>query len=188
MKLFPFPFPFNIGTDIVHLPRIHRILTGRYRDRFMSRILCGKETADFAQRFNFDANSPHDGKPSILHSSIEMTGEVRARSLNINIDMTRWVAGRFAAKEAARKAAPDGAAHAGWKEVWVKLEDDAQGQTPGNDEETRPVRSSSRRPEIVYLMPEYRGQVGKLSISHDGEYIVATVLASTMKLCSSPAN
>jgi holo-[acyl-carrier protein] synthase len=39
----------------------------------------------------------------------------------------------------------------------------------------------SRRPEIVYLGSREdgsEGRVAKLSISHDGEYVVATVLAA----------
>lgn len=41
----------------------------------------------------------------------------------------------------------------------------------------------SRRPEIVYLGSALdgdavEGRVAKLSISHDGEYVVATVLAA----------
>ena len=79
-------------------------------------------------------------------------------------DMSRWIAGRFAAKEAARKAAPLAAASLGWKDVVVR------------------VPSSSSRPEIVYLDDAEKQQqqaVGKLSISHDGEYVVATVLAAT---------
>jgi holo-[acyl-carrier protein] synthase len=39
----------------------------------------------------------------------------------------------------------------------------------------------SRRPEIVYLGSREdgsEGRVAKLSISHDGEYVIATVLAA----------
>ena len=78
-------------------------------------------------------------------------------------DITRWLAGRFAAKEAARKAAPSGAASIGWKDVMVRIQEDGGSFGEG----------VSRRPEIVYL-----GRVAKLSISHDGEYVVATVLAA----------
>lgn len=76
--------------------------------------------------------------------------------------MARWLAGRFAAKEAARKAAPGGAASMSWKEVIIRVEPDRNG-----------------RPEVVYLKKgEDVGHVGKLSISHDGEYVVATVIAA----------
>lgn len=39
------------------------------------------------------------------------------------------------------------------------------------------VDGTSRRPEVVYVEGE-GGRVAKLSISHDGEYVVATVLAA----------
>lgn len=88
-------------------------------------------------------------------------------------DITRWLAGRFAAKEAARKAAPSGAASIGWKDVMVRVQEDGG----------RFGEGVSRRPEIVYLGNALdgdadEGRVAKLSISHDGEYVVATVLAA----------
>ena len=89
--------------------------------------------------------------------------------------MTRWLAGRFAAKEAARKAAPDGAASIGWKDVVVQ----AQSGAEGSQSQSGSAEGVSRRPEIVYLGREGdAGRVGRLSISHDGEYVVATVLAA----------
>lgn len=89
--------------------------------------------------------------------------------------MTRWLAGRFAAKEAARKAAPFGAASIGWKDVIVRV------QEPDEDLQTssESAEGVSRRPEIVYLGDgDERGRAGQLSISHDGDYVVATVLAA----------
>lgn len=82
--------------------------------------------------------------------------------------MTRWLAGRFAAKEAARKATPAGAASIGWKDVTVRVEDDNNAFGTG----------LSRKPEVVYRKDGAESRVGRLSISHDGEYVVATVLAA----------
>ncbi|KAI1922890.1 hypothetical protein LOZ65_003360 [Ophidiomyces ophidiicola] len=77
-------------------------------------------------------------------------------------DTARWLAGRFAAKEAARKAAPGGASSISWKEVIVRAEPGGNG-----------------KPEIVYARNAAdHGQIGKLSISHDGDYVVATVMAA----------
>lgn len=99
--------------------------------------------------------------------------------------MTRWLAGRFAAKEAARKAAPDGAASLGWKDVEVRVPRDnhveGKGQVDGDDVgEFVPEEGTSRRPEIVFLGGggDRPDRLGRLSISHDGEYVVATVLAA----------
>ncbi|KAE8348037.1 4'-phosphopantetheinyl transferase superfamily [Aspergillus coremiiformis] len=125
------PLPFlNIGTDIVHLPRITRLLHRTSVARFTRRILTDPEQHDFHSRF--------------------------APPTPITPDLSRWLAGRFAAKEAARKAAPSGAASLGWKDVMVQV-------------------SAGGRPEILYLGG---GRVGKLSISHDGEYVIAMVVAA----------
>lgn len=75
--------------------------------------------------------------------------------------MASWLAGRFAAKEAARKASPDGAAELSWKDVCVTVGEGKEGK--------------SAKPEILYNVP---GRFGRLSISHDADYVVATVLAA----------
>ncbi|KAI5307005.1 hypothetical protein KEM56_005678 [Ascosphaera pollenicola] len=157
MKVVPFPLSLNIGSDIVHLPRVSRLFTGRYRDRFMRRILCEQELLDFQQRFR---------------QSLEPSSALQAKELELT--KTRWLAGRFAAKEAARKAAPSGASSLGWKDVWVRIDD------------TSSDANSFGRPEVVYLkgydlqkgsVPQ-TAQAGKLTVAHDGEYVVATVLAA----------
>ncbi|CRG91461.1 hypothetical protein PISL3812_08510 [Talaromyces islandicus] len=153
MPPLPFPFALNIGTDVVHLPRILRLLGHRgarsnenYLDKFTRRILCPQEQQDFNIRFNNSARRTGDALPPSV----------------VTPDMVRWLAGRFAAKEAARKAAPGGAASIGWKDVLVRA-------APS-------TAAGSGRPEVVFLGAESR--VGKLSISHDGDYVVATVLAA----------
>ena len=157
MRVIPFPLPLNIGTDIVHIPRILRLITSRngstktYLDRFTRRILCDQEQEYFRSRF-LKHQLPHS--PSLLHSDPPTAAERYA--------MARWLAERFAAKEAARKAATGGAAAISWKGVMVRVEVEADG-----------------RPEVVYIKDGgTMGEVGKLSISHDGEYVIATVLAS----------
>ncbi|BCR99090.1 holo-ACP synthase [Aspergillus luchuensis] len=154
MKPTPFPFALNIGTDIVHLPRITRLLARpNYLTRFTHRILHAREQQDFRTRFSLPP------MPSSIPAKSPTTP-----SISISPDMTRWLAGRFAAKEAARKAAPRGAAHISWKDVVVTV-----GEEGG-------------RPEVVYLDGngdgDEAGRVGKLSISHDGEYVVAMVVAA----------
>lgn len=161
MKLVPFPYALNIGTDVVHLPRMYRLLTRRrttsnetYLHRFTRRILCRQEIEDFQARFGLLINPHHD--PSEQEDRAVVDAEVTT-------DMARWLAGRFAAKEAARKAAPGGATSIGWKDVLVR---------------TAPASSAgSSRPEVVFLNGA-ESRLGKLSISHDGDYVVATVLAA----------
>lgn len=160
MKPLPFPLALNIGTDIVHLPRITRLLTQRdYLTRFTRRILSAQEQNDFQVRFRETLQ---------LRAAASSTNP---KPPPVTIDMTRWLAGRFAAKEAARKAALGGAASIGWKDVVVLVKDD---ESAGE--------GVSRRPEVVYRGggegDATPGRVGRLSISHDGEYVVATVLAA----------
>ncbi|OJJ95891.1 hypothetical protein ASPACDRAFT_63897 [Aspergillus aculeatus ATCC 16872] len=179
----PFPLALNIGTDIVHLPRIARLLTrqnGTYLARFTRRILHPREQADFRARFQLSPslvplhNSQPQAKPqsqSQVQPKLQPHPSSSQPPVTITPDMTRWLAGRFAAKEAARKAAPRGAAQLGWKEVVVQVSEVDEG-----------------RPEVVFLdglegdgdgqKGGGGGRVGKLSISHDGEYVVAMVLAA----------
>ncbi|KAJ5807074.1 hypothetical protein N7474_010666 [Penicillium riverlandense] len=165
MKPLPFPFALHIGTDIVHIPRIARLINrpGNYLTRFTRRILCAQEQHDFTTRFTLP--------PSYTNESLHSQSQYQ--SPTITPDMTRWLAGRFAAKEAARKAAPTagGAGSIGWKDVMVRIEEGSE-RTPGKN-------GKSSRPEIVFLgVGEEEARVGRLSISHDGEYVVATVLAA----------
>lgn len=154
MKPLPFQFPLRIGTDIVHLPRISRLINrSDYLTRFTRRILDEQEQKDFQTRFK---------------ETLQLQGSSPTNA-PITAEMTRWLAGRFAAKEAARKAAPGGAASISWKNVVIRAQDGI-----GNREDASAI------PQIVYW-PNGNdgnpGQTAQLSISHDGEYAVATVLA-----------
>lgn len=159
MGPLPFPYSLNVGTDIVHLPRILRLITrtaggsSSKLERFTRRILCEQELQDFRSRFLLSPATAPGSEPCL-------------RTITPTPDMARWLAGRFAAKEAARKASTRGAGAIGWKDVLVRVEDTG---TLG-----------SGRPQVVYLDTKSEGntRIGKLSISHDGEYVVATVLAA----------
>jgi holo-[acyl-carrier protein] synthase len=182
MKPIPFPLALNIGTDIVHLPRITRLLQRtNYLTRFTRRILSDQEQLDFQTRFKDTLT---------LYPNRHASPSLPPSTPIITPDMTRWLAGRFAAKEAARKAAPGGAAALGWKDVVVRVPGDSEmdnatvldmgNSLGGNGVLAAAQEGTSRRPEIVFLgggegRPD---RLGQLSISHDGEYVVATVLAA----------
>ncbi|KAJ5966454.1 hypothetical protein N7481_013168 [Penicillium waksmanii] len=190
MKQIPFPYALNIGTDIVHLPRITRLLTSRpnYLSRFTQRILSDAEQRDFHRRFKgiTQLSSQNSSKPTSASASTSAFTSTSAsmsastRSAPITPEITRWLAGRFAAKEAARKASPAGAASIGWKDVIVRVEEDVRKSTApmgGAVDGHTAVDGTSRRPEIVYVGGGEE-RVARLSISHDGDYVVATVLAA----------
>lgn len=146
MQRIAFPSKLSIGTDIVFLPRIHRLISRRGSSGvlpFVKRILHPAELRDLSCRY------PHWQ---------EQHDETYPSSLNL----VKWLGGRFAAKEAARKAM--GATKLGWKDVYVEVE------------------RESGQPGIVYTTRGASGEdyeyEAKLSISHDGDYVTAMVLAA----------
>jgi holo-[acyl-carrier protein] synthase len=146
MHRVTFPFRLDLGTDIVYLPRIHRLISkrdGRNLVPFAKRILHPLELRDLSRRHPQWQEQPE--RPSARSESV-----------------VQWLGGRFAAKEAARKAL--GATTLGWKDVRVE------------------ITENSGQPRIVCAMKslnkETIEQEAKLSISHDGDYVVATVLAA----------
>lgn len=148
MHRITFPYNLSIGTDIVHLSRIHRLVNkrgGRYLIPFTRRILHPLEIRDLSQRH--PQWEVHNDRTCISSDSI-----------------IKWLGGRFAAKEAARKAM--GASALGWKDVRVD------------------VRNGSGQPYIIYKLRNTNNQdiehEASLSISHDGDYVVATVLAAAI--------
>lgn len=141
-----FPFALNVGTDIVHLPRIRQLVTrkeGRYLLPFTRRILHQRERDNLSQKY-----------PNVCQASVTTHPHLDS--------LVRWLGGRFAAKEAARKAL--GASFVSWKEVRVETLNGGQ-------------------PRIIYSSraqgDSLEEEEAKVSISHDGDYVVATVLAST---------
>ncbi|KAI5293031.1 hypothetical protein KEM52_005881, partial [Ascosphaera acerosa] len=105
MQIRPFSLPFNVGTDIVHVPRIASLLAGQRASRFLRRVLREEEQRDMAERFGASL-------PATATATAAAAGPPDAQT---TAAMARWVAGRFGAKEAARKAAPHGAGSLGWK-------------------------------------------------------------------------
>jgi phosphopantetheinyl transferase (holo-ACP synthase) len=89
----PFPHPsLALGTDLLHLPRLSALLhksSGRYRQRFLQRVL-----------------TPHERSSAAYISKLEhfVEGAPSAGSEGGVDAFTRWVGGRWAAKEAAFKA------------------------------------------------------------------------------------
>lgn len=146
MRRIAFPFRLNIGTDIVHLPRIHRLISqnkGRSLLPFAKRILHPLELRDLSRR----------------HPNWQ---DQRETTYTSSDNLVRWLGGRFAAKEAARKAM--GATTLGWKDVRVEI-----GEPSG---EPRIVCASRN------VDKEEHEHEARLSISHDGDYVTATVLTA----------
>jgi holo-[acyl-carrier protein] synthase len=165
----PLSLPYTIGTDIVHINRIRELISGRAQSndsgkrltRFLNRILHPLERQDFDKRFPalsklLGSQYPQDSGHDPTTQFPESTGS--------------WLAGRWAAKEAAKKAW--GAQTLGFKDVRVEVCDSGKVQ----------VVCRGWRTTTMGQPPEVAEQVGRLSISHDGEYAVATVMATPLQI------
>ncbi|KAF7511500.1 hypothetical protein GJ744_004088 [Endocarpon pusillum] len=145
MRRIAFPCKLSIGTDVVYLPRIRRLISKREGCNlipFAKRILHPLEIRDLSHRHP-QWQAQH--KKSCVDSD----------------SLIKWLGGRFAAKEAARKAM--GATTLGWKDVRVEVK-------------------GSGEPQIICAIRDMDNNniecEAKLSLSHDGDYVVATVLAA----------
>ena len=143
----PFPHTLSIGTDIIHLTRLSR--SPNLFRKLVLRILQPVEQRVFHERFpNWSEDTASTG--SII--------EQKQRD---------WLGGRWAAKEAAKKAW--GASLLSFRDLRVEATSDGnlhvvcallEGGQPGQS---------------------FDEQVATLSLSHDGEYATATVLASPLQ-------
>ncbi|RFU77941.1 holo-acyl-carrier- synthase [Trichoderma arundinaceum] len=170
--LRPFPFPLNIGTDICQISRIYRILRSPRGTRFVNRIFSPEEQARKDPRlrcleerplnkvFENDEFKPFETK----NESILVTEEIARR------DPERWaaaafVAGRFAAKEAAIKA------HTHRRLTFHDVVIERRGRKEerlGSGPPVARIKGEEGDEEDVSAM---------ISISHDGDYATAVCMA-----------
>ncbi|KAK5699677.1 hypothetical protein LTR97_005806 [Elasticomyces elasticus] len=203
MPLRPFPFPMSIGTDIVHAPRIQTLISkgeGKARTlnlyRFMNHLLSSREQQLFWNSFGDTRN-------------------VYGLKLDTS---TKWLAGRWAAKEAVIKAVqyrrlsfldvqilpvkPTGVSGPVYavildKSAVVRKIDEAYPSFHSQDDEATEAVShhedggerksnggllDQATQDFIYSPDGHDdqadGQVAKVNISHDGEYVTAVCLAA----------
>jgi holo-[acyl-carrier protein] synthase len=158
----PFPLALRIGTDIVATSRILSPLKpdGRRLNRLATRFLHPREFDDLNRRY------PRWNTP-------ESQDEPERRQT------AAWLAGRWAAKEAAKKAWD---AHLiGFRDLRIETETGGGVQIVCDTTRLGPRASSP-----VSSTPPGSGvgriteQAAQLSISHDGDYTIASVLASPL--------
>lgn len=106
----------------------------------------------------------HNSDKYVLRQRFGLIENVEKRTVNERKLIAQWFAGRFAAKEAAKKAW--GPSLVSWKDIY--LERPAGGP---------PVLVCSPFPYHSATKVE---QTATLSISHDGDYTLATVIASPL--------
>lgn len=144
----PAPSSLSVGTDIILWSRIAKLCRTRPQrlQRFASRILHPFELRDLSHRFP-------DWQENYKHSSCYPNPAIT------------WLAGRWAAKEAAKKAW--GASLLSFRDLRVEVH--------GSGEVLVVCDTHTDGVERDHLQ-----QAAKLSISHDGEYVVAVVLAAPL--------
>ena len=179
--LRPFPLPsLSIGTDIAHIPRIAKLVASQRRlPRFLRKLFTAREERAFHLRFPLSDFKSDSGSFS--------EGEQQRRE----DAAARYLAGRWAAKEAVVKACS-----------WRRLMFD-EIQILKDEESRRVFGVILDRPEVKRAMREedwgrkeedetasealteegvedevISGQVVKISISHDGDYATAVCLAA----------
>lgn len=149
----PFPLSLRIGTDIIATNRILSPVKPDYKrlTRLAARFLHPRELDDLSRRFpNWEDAQSYDG--SQRHQ------------------LAAWLAGRWAAKEAAKKA---------WDATLLSFRDlRVEPDTGGRVQmicDTCMTRSLANAPTN-----RITEQVAQLSISHDGDYTIATVMATPL--------
>ncbi|KIW91789.1 uncharacterized protein Z519_07759 [Cladophialophora bantiana CBS 173.52] len=155
----PFPLALRIGTDIVATNRISSLLQPDIRRlvRLTNRFLLPQELEDLRRRF------PHWNDADALDQF--------ARK-----QVAAWIAGRWASKEAAKKAWD--ASLLSFRDLRVGIESDGAVHvicdTRLTDLDSTTSDHSTTSPSRV------TEQIAQLSISHDGDYAIATVLATPL--------
>ncbi|KEZ41247.1 hypothetical protein SAPIO_CDS7337 [Scedosporium apiospermum] len=140
--ILPFPIPLHIGTDICRVSRILSILTNPKRGRrFVDRVLSPEERG--LRRVRSALGEGYWGKEAWRGG---------------DVGVAEFVAGRFAAKEAAFKAHPF--RRLTFHDIVIRPTSDG--------EESGPIVAVIRGEEV--------DQMAMVSISHDGDYATAVCL------------
>ncbi|PNY28436.1 Uncharacterized protein TCAP_01638 [Tolypocladium capitatum] len=163
-----FPFALNVGTDICQISRIYGILSGPRRARFVNRILAPEELAQRDPRLDLpglggDATTAPEAAAAA--AARRHHGEVAVR------DRPLWraaafLAGRFAAKEAAIKAHSH--RRLTFHDVVIERRGRAGEARLGSGPPMARIRAGEGEDEDVSA---------PVSISHDGDYATAVCVA-----------
>ncbi|KND87888.1 hypothetical protein TOPH_07443 [Tolypocladium ophioglossoides CBS 100239] len=166
-----FPFALNVGTDICQISRIYGILNGPRRARFVDRILAPEERAQRDPRRDLpglDGDSTAAPKAAAAAAAARRdNGEVAVRDTPL-WKAAAFLAGRFAAKEAAIKAHSH--RRLTFHDVVIERRGGAGGPRLGSGPPVARIRAGEGEGE---------GEDGSalVSISHDGDYATAVCVA-----------
>ncbi|KAK7956126.1 holo-acyl-carrier-protein synthase [Apiospora aurea] len=177
----------GLGNDICHIPRIYRILTSCHAHRFIARVLTAEERSEPRPQALLRCIGSRPSR-SDQSDAPWATGASDNRIPNV-WKAAVFMAGRFAAKEAAIKA------HSSRRLTFEDIrivrtrpaarplkgaddEKDREEET-GHDDGTNDAALSSGPPVAVIkgYPPGQPDTTAMLSISHDGDYAAAVCLS-----------
>ena len=152
----PFPLPLRVGTDVIATNRILSTLQPDIKRavRLTNRFLLPQELEDLNRRFPAWKDADAYGRLRPQH-------------------VAAWIGGRWAAKEAAKKAWD--ASLLSFRDLRVETWSDGAVQIICDTQAA--LRTTVNPALFTKRMTE---QVAQLTISHDGEYTIATVLATSL--------
>ncbi|RYP25213.1 hypothetical protein DL765_000094 [Monosporascus sp. GIB2] len=193
------PLPFHIGNDICRIPRIYRILASGRGPQFIRRVLTSKEqqqprckrilepiirrssaSSPFGQRVPYGEEEQGESS-GILDLLPPRDGRNPAERDQAVWKAAEFIAGRFAAKEAAIKAHP-------YRRLTfqsISIMRYASETAPESDAppaRDRPLRDPedlrSSGPPVALIEGDgrYEDCYASISISHDGQYAAAVCL------------
>ncbi|GKU03965.1 atp synthase f0 [Fusarium langsethiae] len=163
-----FPFPINVGNDICQISRIYGILSGPRAARFVNRVLSPEELAVNHARINVldSVKAQKPGLQDALRKANE-TSQPHKRIAANNPEMwscAAFIAGRFAAKEAAMKAHPH--RRLTFHDVVIERRP-VEGPRLGSGPPIARIRSGEGEVEDTSAL---------VTISHDGDYATAVCI------------
>jgi holo-[acyl-carrier protein] synthase len=163
-----FPFPVNIGTDVCQISRIYAILSGPRATRFVHRVLAPEEQHHAAPRLA--SLSPKTTTTRQLRGHVSDAGVKGEGQPQRDPELWKtaaFVAGRFAAKEAAIKA------HSHRRLTFHDIIIERRGRDEERLGSGPPVaRIKAQRDED----DDGHDMSAMISISHDGDYATAVCL------------
>jgi holo-[acyl-carrier protein] synthase len=185
--LRPFPFPsLSIGTDIAHIPRIAKLVASQRKlPRFLRKVLTSREERDFHVRFPQKLSDSAESDSGFSENNQNSTRRIDEAAA------ARFLAGRWAAKEAVVKACSwrsltfdeiqirrDVGSRRVYGVILDKPEVRQAMQQMKNGKDARSKDMASQEHTVEGEEEAPAGQVVKISISHDGEYATAVCLAA----------
>ncbi|KAK8080629.1 hypothetical protein PG997_008447 [Apiospora hydei] len=178
----------GLGNDVCHIPRIYRILTSCHAQRFITRVLTAEERSEPRPQALLRCIGPRPSSRFDQSDAPWATGASDNRIPNV-WKAAVFMAGRFAAKEAAIKA--HSSRRLTFEDIRIVRTRPAARPLKGVDDEkdreeeaghgdgTNDAALSSGPPVAVIkgYPPGQPDTTAMLSISHDGDYAAAVCLS-----------